>query len=130
MSVEERRRLIDSDHEVIPVYRQCELLGLPRSSLYYQSRRSSDAYNQELMRLIDKQFTEMPFYGTRRMTAWLNTQGYMVNRKRVGRLMNLMGIEAIYPKGRHSSSDSQAKKYPYLLKGLITAQPSAATKGG
>jgi putative transposase len=118
LSVDERRRLIDLNHEEIPVYRQCELLGLSRSSLYYQARRGDESYNQQLMRLIDRQYTETPFYGTRRMTAWLNSEGHPINRKRVSRLMNLIGIEAIYPKRRISMADPRAKKYPYLLKGL------------
>ena len=75
------------------------------------------------MRLIDRQYTETPFYGTRRITAWLRSQGHAVNRKRVSRLMNLMGIEAIYPKRRLSVPDSRAKKYPYLLKGLAIERP-------
>jgi putative transposase len=123
LSVDQRRKLIDPDHETIPVYRQCELLGLSRSSLYYRSRGGRDEQNQQLMRLIDKQYTETPFYGTRRMTAWLISRGYAVNRKRVSRLMNLMGIEAIYPKRRLSLADAQAKKYPYLLKGLSIKGP-------
>jgi putative transposase len=123
LSVDQRRELIDFDHEAIPVYRQCELLGLSRSSLYYRSRGGKDDHNQHLMRLIDRQYTETPFYGTRRMTAWLRSQGYAVNRKRVSRLMNVMGIEAIYPKRRLSVPDFRSKKYPYLLKGLLIERP-------
>jgi putative transposase len=123
LSVDQRRDLIDFNHETIPVYRQCGLLGLSRSSLYYRSRGGKDEYNHQLMRLIDRQYTETPFYGSRRMTAWLRNQGYAVNRKRVSRLMNLMGIEAVYPKKRLSLADVQAKKYPYLLKGLSIKGP-------
>jgi len=75
------------------------------------------------MRLIDEQFTRTPFYGSRRMTAWLNIQGHTVNRKRVGRLMNQMGIEAIYPKKHLSRPDSCAKKYPYLLRDMVIDRP-------
>lgn len=75
------------------------------------------------MRLIDEQFTRTPFYGSRRMTAWLNRQGHMANRKRVCRLMNRMGIEAIYPKKRLSQPDSWAKKYPYLLREVVIDRP-------
>jgi len=123
LSVEQRRALVEHDHEQIPVCRQCELLGLSRSSLYYRSKGGKDDYNQRLMRLIDRQYTETPFYGSRRMKAWLNSQGHAVSRKRVSRLMNLMGIEAIYPKKRLSVPDSRAKKYPYLLKGLPIERP-------
>lgn len=110
--------MIDPSHGEIPIYRQCELLGLSRSSLYYRSRRGDHDYNQRLMHLIDEQYTRTPFYGVRRMTVWLKSQGHMVNRKRVSRLMTLMGIEAIYPKKRLSRPDSEARKYPYLLKDL------------
>jgi len=123
LSIDERRKQIEFEHERIPVCRQCELLGLPRSSLYYRPTGGSDNYNQELMRLIDEQFTETPFYGSRRMTAWLRSSGHAVNRKRVSRLMNVMGIEAVYPKKRLTVPDSRAKKYPYLLKGLPIERP-------
>lgn len=75
------------------------------------------------MRLIDEQYTRTPFYGIRRMTVWLRSQGHCVNHKKVSRLMRLMGIEAIYPKKRLSLSDSRHKKYPYLLKGLNIDRP-------
>lgn len=75
------------------------------------------------MRLIDEQYTRTPFYGIRRMTAWLKSQGHGVNHKRVCRLMRLMGIEAIYPKRHLSLGDSRHKKYPYLLKGLTIDRP-------
>ena len=81
----------------IAMYRQCELIGLPRSSCYYQTHGESDN-NLLLMRLIEEQYTKAPFYGTRKMTNWLKKQGYEVNCKRVQRLMRLMGIEAIYPR--------------------------------
>ena len=83
-----------------------------------------DGRNQILMRVIDEQFTHTPFYGSRRMTAWLNRQGHIVNRKRVCRLMNRMGIEAIYPKKRLSQPESWAKKYPYLLREVVVDRPN------
>ena len=79
--------------------RQCELLGLSRSSLYYAAAGETPE-NLRLMRLMDEQYTACPFYGSRRMTAWLVRQGEAVNRKRVQRLLRLMGLEAIYPKPR------------------------------
>ncbi len=106
----------------IPIYRQCELLGLGKSSYYYEPVQENE-YNLELMKLIDEQYTRSPFYGTRRMTAWLRRQGHEVNRKRVQRLMRLMGIEAIYPKKRLSISSEESKKYPYLLRGLEIREP-------
>jgi putative transposase len=75
------------------------------------------------MRLIDEQFTRTPFYGIRRMTVWLLSQGQAVNRKRISRVMRVMGIEAIYPKKRLSLGDSRHKKCPYLLKGLTIDRP-------
>ncbi|GAB6886990.1 hypothetical protein JCM13304A_04880 [Desulfothermus okinawensis JCM 13304] len=114
--------MIEPMNTEIPIYRQCELLGLSRSAYYYEPAGESE-YNLELMRLIDEQYTKAPFYGSRRMTAWLRHQGYKVNRKRVQRLMRLMGIEAIYPKKRLSVSSNKCKKYPYLLRGLSIKKP-------
>lgn len=70
------------------------------------------------MRLLDEQYTRTPFYGTRKMTAWLDTEGYAVNRKHVTRLLRLMGLEAIYPKPRLSQPGAVSQKYPYLLRGV------------
>jgi putative transposase len=75
------------------------------------------------MRLIDEQYTRTPFYGTRRMKAYLSGQGYRVNRKRIARLMRTMGLEAIYPKPKLSRKDTKNKVYPYLLKGLEIDSP-------
>jgi putative transposase len=74
--------------------------------------------NVRLMRLLDEQYTRTPFYGTRKMTAWLRTQGYSVERKRVRRLLRLMGLEAIYPKAQTSKPGTPEQKYPYLLRGM------------
>ena len=75
------------------------------------------------MELIDKQFMETPFYGRRKMTIWLQSQGYQVNRKRVARLMKVMGVEAIYPKPKTSLPSKEHKIYPYLLRGLEIERP-------
>jgi putative transposase len=99
------------------VRRQCELLGLARASLYYQAAEET-APNLRLMRLLDEEHTRHPFYGSRRLTAWLGEQGEQVNRKRVQRLMRLMGLEAIYPKPRLSVPDLSHRVYPYLLRGV------------
>jgi putative transposase len=96
-SAEHRRPLIDVGHPELSVRRQCALLGLKRSSLYYEPAGQTPE-NLRLMRLIDEQYTARPYYGSRRMTVWLVEQGEEVNRKRVQRLMRLMGLEAIYPK--------------------------------
>lgn len=97
--------------------RQCELLGLSRSSLYYEPG-GEVAEDLRLMRLIDEQYTARPFYGSRRMTVRLNEQGEEVNRKRVQRLMRVMGLEAIYPKPRLSLAGKGHRIYPYLLRGV------------
>jgi putative transposase len=92
------------------------LLGLSRSTLYYKAAPES-AENLALMRLIDEEYTRHPFYGSRRLAEWLNKEhGHQVNRKRVQRLMEVMGLEAIYPR-RNSSAPGQGHKvYPYLLR--------------
>jgi putative transposase len=107
------------------VVRQCGLLELSRSTFYYQPV-GEDAYNLELMRLIDEQFTKRPFYGVPRMTASLRMMGYGVNPKRVRRLMRVMGLEAIYPKPRLSANGPDHKVYPYLLKGVTVDRPDQA----
>ncbi len=99
------------------IAQQCELLGLARSSYYYEPVEDREE-NLQLMRLLDEQYTRTPFYGTRKMTAWLHTQGYAVDRKRVRRLLRLMGLEAIYPKPGTSVLGPGEQRYPYLLRGM------------
>jgi len=101
--------------------RQCELLGLSRSSFYYEPATESEE-NLALMRLIDQQYTAQPVYGSRKMTAWLQAQGHPVNRKRVQRLMRLMGLEAVYPKPKLSAAGLGHKVFPYLLRGVTIEQ--------
>lgn len=103
--------------------RQCELLGLERSSLHYAAAGES-AENLHLMRLLDEQYTAAPFYGIRRMTAWLRSQGHRVNHKRVSRLLRQMGLEAIYPGPKLSQGGENARRYPYLLQGVRTERPN------
>ena len=116
-STEERRELVEPDHSEISLRRQCELLGVNRSGLYYRPLGES-AENLELMRLIDREYTRRPFYGSRRMTQWLHEQGHPVGRHRVRRLMELMGLEALYPKPKLSQPAEGHKIYPYLLNGV------------
>ncbi len=96
--------MIEPSHLDISVRRQCELIGLRRSSYYYEAATES-AFNLELMRLIDEQYMKTPFYGWPRMTQHLRRHGYLVNHKRVRRLMQQMGLEAIYPKPRTTLAD-------------------------
>jgi putative transposase len=98
-------------------------LRLPRSSYYYQPVEVS-AFELDLMRFIDQQYMETPFYGIRRMTACLTREGYHVNHKRIARLMRIMGIEAIYPKPKLSVKDRDHKIYPYLLRGVEIVRPN------
>ena len=107
---------MERGHTEISVRRQCELLDVNRSGLYYEPVSESQK-NLTLMRLLDEQYTRTPFYGSRRMREWLATQGHEVNRKRVSRLMALMGIEAVYPKPRLSQPGEGHRIYPYLLSG-------------
>lgn len=116
-SAEAKRALVEPEHAQLSVARQCELLGLARSSWYYRPRGVS-AENLGFLRLLDEQYTRCPFYGVRRMTAWLRAQGYAVNPKRVARLMRELGIAAIYPKPRLSSPGEARTIYPYLLRGV------------
>ena len=103
--------------------RRCELLGLARSSFYYEPV-GLDVLDLALMRLLDEQYTKTPFYGVRKMTAWLETVGHHVNIKRVRRLLRQMGLEAIYPKPRLSFNGTEHRRYPYLLRGLKIVRPN------
>jgi len=116
-SVDEKRQMIEPEYGQLSLRRQCELIGLNRSSLYYEPLPETEM-NLELMRLLDQQYMETPFYGSLRMTAWLRSLGYGVNRKRVQRLLGLMGVEAIYPKPRTSQRAEGHKIYPYLLRDM------------
>jgi putative transposase len=114
---------VDRQHPSLSVVRQCVLLGISRSSVYYQPVPASQK-NLELMELIDQQYLERPFYGSRRMTAWLRNQGYRVNRKRVRRLLGIMGLRAIYRRPRTSQPAPGHQVYPYLLRGVEITKPN------
>ncbi len=108
---------MDRGHREISIRRQCELLGVNRSGLYYEPLGESEE-NLTLMRLLDEQYMRTPFYGSRKMTEWLIAQGFGVNRKRVSRLMEVIGVEAVYPKRNLSRPGEGHKIYPYLLSGV------------
>ena len=108
---------MEPEHKKISVVRQCQLLGINRSAIYYRERAESDE-DVELMRLLDAQYTETPFYGYRRMTIYLRNLGFSVNHKRVLRLMKKLGLEAIYPKPNLSKPNKEHLKFPYLLRGI------------
>ncbi len=101
----------------IPLCRQAELLGISRSSLYYEP--APDEYNTRLMNLIDEQYTKTPFYGSRKLAKWLGRNGHPVSRKRVQGLMRAMGIEAIYPRRKLSQGVKSDHKHPYLLRDVV-----------
>jgi putative transposase len=120
--LEQLRTLVEVGHPELSVRRQCELLGLSRSSLYYEPAAET-AENLRLMRLIDQEYTAHPFLGSRRLTQWLIAHGEEVNRKRVQRLMRLMGLEAIYPKPKLSAAGRGHRVYPYLLRNVTIHWP-------
>jgi putative transposase len=115
--------LVEAGHPGLSILRQCELLGLSRSSYYYQPATES-LFNLMLMRLIDEQYTRFPFYGSPRMTAWLCREGYSVNHKRIERLMRKMGIQGVCPRRNLRRDRDEYKKYPYLLGGLKVDHPN------
>lgn len=123
MSRERRKGMVEPEHPGLSISSQCNLLQMSRSSWYYEARGES-ALNLQLMQLIDKQFLETPYYGARQMARYLRRQGYWVNRKRVQRLMQKMGLMAIYQKPNTSKPHPEHTIYPYLLKGIEIQEPN------
>lgn len=115
--------MIEPNLTTLSLTKQCRLIGLARSSWQYDPVGES-AENLRLMNRIDREYTRHPFYGVRRIAAWLRKQGESVNLKRVRRLMRIMGLEAIYPRKRLSSPMENHKKYPYLLRDLSIDRPN------
>ena len=122
MSRQRRRGMVEADHPRLSITRQCQVLGLARSTWYHRPQ-GEKAVNLDLMRLIDAQFLETPFYGSRQMQRHLKNQGVMVGRTRVRRLMRKMGLMAIYQKPRTSVPHPEHRIYPYLLRGLRIDHP-------
>src|SRR5438552_15342272 len=118
MSRAERRALVELEDRALPVTQQCRLLAVSRSSVYRRPVEISDE-DLAIMALIDRQYLARPYYGSRRMAAWLATQGHVVNRKRVRRLMRLAGLVAIYQRSNTSKPAAAHQIYPYLL-GLLS----------
>jgi len=114
--------MVDRKH-TLPVVRQCALLSLSRSTVYYQGKPEASEEDLKLMRRIDEMHLKRPFYGSRRLADWLRDLGYEVNPKRLQRLMRKMGITAIYPKKNTSQPGQGHKIYPYLLRGLEINRP-------
>lgn len=117
--------MIDANHPTLSIARQCDLLNLSRASYY----RSTDMNigtetpeNLELMRLIDEEYTRHPFYGSRKLRSCFRRQGREINRKRIQRLMRIMGLVSTAPKPNTSKRNKEHKVYPYLLRDLIIDQ--------
>lgn len=109
--------------EKLSVSRRCKLLGIRHSGYYYRPKEPADK-DYQVMKLIDRQYLETPFYGARKLAICLKSQGYTVNRKRVRRLMSLMGLRTIYRKPRTSIPANGHKVYPYLLRNLEVDRPN------
>ncbi len=123
MSLDRRRELIGPAHSALSIVRQCELMSISRSGFYYQPAGETPL-NLALMRLIDEQFLETPWYGTRQMVRHLRRQGHDIGRKRVRRLMRLMGLAAIYQRRRTTMPHPEHRVHPYLLRGLLIERPN------
>ena len=109
--------------EPLPVAHQCTLLDLPRSTFYHYPKPVTDE-ELRMMALIDRCHLKHPYYGSRRIRDWLEDQGHTVNRKRIQRLMRVMGITALYPKRNLSLANQAHKVYPYLLRNLVIDRPN------
>jgi len=115
--------MIEPDHPELSIVRQCELVSISRSGFYYQPAGETPL-NLELMRLIDRQFLETPWYGSRQMARHLRRAGYSVGRKRIRRLMAKMGLEPIYQRPRTTVPHPERQIYPYLLRELVIQRPN------
>ena len=127
-STDQKRKLIEWNNQEISLCRQCKLLSLSKGALYYEPVRI-DQLSLSIMEFIDRQHIETPFYGSRKMVVALERYGYIVNRKRVQRLMKLMGISAIYPKRSLSQKCKAHKRSPYLLKDIQIDHPNFVWSG-
>ena len=123
MSRQRRREMVDHQHPVLSMVRQCDLLSISRSSLYYRPMGASPE-DLALMKAMDQQYLATPFYGSRRIRVWLSRQGHQMSRKRVQRLMRIMGLTAIYRRPRTSKPAPGHKVYPYLLSGMEITRPN------
>jgi putative transposase len=118
MSLDQKRHLIRRENTALSIVKQCDLLDIHRSGIYFKPKAES-SLNLNLMRLIDEKFIDCPFYGVPRMTTWLKEdKGYSINHKRIERLYKTMGLQTIFPKKNLSKRNQKHKIYPYLLKNL------------
>ena len=122
--MEKRREWIEPKHGTLSIVRQCALVGVSRSSYYYEPLGTETEQNLDLMRVIDRLYLRRPFYGAPRMTDWLREQGFCVNHKRVERLMRVMGLQATLPGPHTSQPHPEQRIYPYLLRDLEIERPN------
>ncbi len=122
-STEQKRNLIEWNCREVSLSTQCELLSISKGALYYKPI-TMDPFSVAVMAFIDRQHMQTPFYGSRKLVVELGKNGYIVNRKRVQRLMRKMGISAIYPKRSLSQRNKAHKIYPYLLKDVKIDTPN------
>ncbi len=115
--------MVDPDHARLSIVRQCRLVSIARSS-FYDAGTGESPLTLRLMRLIDAQFLETPFYGARQMQRWLRRQGDTVSRKRVRRLIRLLGVHAVFQRPRTSQPHPAHRIYPYLLRDLPITRPN------
>ena len=125
MSLAKRRGIVDREHLLLSIARQCALLGVARSSLYYRPREASGG-NLASMEAMNRQYLDTPFYGSRRMKVWLAREGRCVSRKRVQRLMRIMGPRAIYRSPRTSRPAPEHRIYHYLMRNAKITRPNQA----
>lgn len=118
MSVERRRGMVEKDRSQLSLSKQCRLLGISRGSVYYRPKGESSE-NLILMRQVDEQYLKTPWYGSRQMTRTLRREGYLVGRKRIRRLMRLMGLRALAPGPNTSRKHPGHPVYPYLLRDRV-----------
>ena len=123
MDLEDRRKMINSQDSYLSIAEQCTLLSINRSSYYYQPKGLS-AEDLEIMNVIDETYTAHPYYGSRRMSKYLQAKGYDVGRKALRRYYSIMGLAAVYPKMNLSKRNQAHKVYPYLLNGLEITRPN------
>jgi putative transposase len=117
--------MIDNNNMILSIVKQCRILGLHRSGLYYKPCNESEE-NLLILRLLDEQYYKTPFYGVRKLTVWLKKQNFKINRKRVKRLMEVMGWQTLYQYKHTSEPNKQNRLYPYMLKGVRIDRPNQA----
>lgn len=114
-SSHERRQCIEADHDKLTIEKQCELIGISRSGYYYKPQ-TVNKETLSLTNIVDEIYTQYPFFGTRKMASYLKRQGYVIGRKRVKTIYELLGLEAVYPKPKLSVPNKEHRIYPYLLR--------------